>query len=279
MKRLVGSALVLLLMGGLMTAWGAESVQEAESSGMGLDNAFVELSAGQTMQPGEDSTWTANVGFNHGLALQRDWGLGFQWGGRVTLRDDEPDYLAGVGLFQRGVDFYGSQLMWGLQGFWQNTYQKVDLAHIKPTLGWQIDDTNYCGFTGLWGKNEDRAKFRVPWLYKQEGVNQAAAFWGVNWRDDLTTEFMGGYQFSDIDEPVLGLTLSWQRTDEMNLSLSGSSNFAGDYMATFGVGFDLGANSRTDRLIKVAQDDADDYTPLPIDSMTGPRYRTFRLWR
>lgn len=277
MKRLMGSVLVLLMLSGLMTASGAEPMEEAEPSGVGLDNAFVEMSAGQTMQPGEDSTWTYNVGFNHGLALQRDWGLGFQWGGRVTLRDDEPEYTAGVGLFQRDVDIFGSQMMWGLQGFWQNTYQKVDLAYVKPTLGWQLNDKHCFGLSGLWGKNEDRVKFRLPWLYKQEGVNQAGAFWGIDWQDDLTTEFMGGYQFNDIDKPVLGMTVAWQYAEALSLNLSGSSNFDGDYMALVGLCYDLGANGRTDRVINVAQDDEDDYTPLPLDSVTGPRYSTFKV--
>jgi len=284
MKRLMGSAVVLLFLSFFVVLQGAEETEGAQAMketrlGVTVENAFIEASAGYENQTGIDSTWTGNLGFNHGLPLNRDWGLGFQWGGRVTLRDDEPDWLAGVGVFQRGVDFNGYQMMWGLQGFWQNTHQKVDLAHIKPTLAWQVDDMNYWGLTGLWGKNEDRAKFRVPFLYKQEGVDQAAAFWGHRWREDLATEFMGGYQFNDIDEPVVGATLSWQLDPELSLNLSGSSNFAGDYLASVGVGFDLGANSRTDRLIKVTQDDADDYTPLPIDSMTQPRYNTVKLFR
>lgn len=271
--------LVVVLLAGMAAA--AEPTKQVmiETRFLEVNNAFFELSAGMARPVGQDATWTGDVGFNHGLPLVEDWGLGFQWGGKATLRDDEPDYLAGIGVFQRGLNVDSMQGMWGLQGFWQNTHDKVDLAYVKPTLGLQLNDRHCFSLTGMWGKNEDRAKFRIPWLHKQEGINQADAVWGMRHSDKLSTELIAGYQFGGVDRLRLGGSLAWRLDDAYSLVMGGSGNFKGNYAASIGLCLDLGANSRTDRLIKVRQDDPDDYTPLPLDGPTGPRFRDFKIFK
>jgi hypothetical protein len=245
------------------------------------ENALAEIGVGW-MDPDElwEPTWTVSAGCNAGFALKRDWGLGWQIGGKVTLRDDEPDWLAGVGVFQRGLtcELTGLDAMWGLQGFWLNTDQDADLAVIKPTLGWQLNDDDYVGLSGLWGKNEDTAHFCVPWLYRTQGMNMAGAFWGHNWGSGLSTELLGGYQFDDLKKPMGGLALSWNISDKLSLNASGSGNFTGDYATSIGLGIDLGKKGRSPVLTYVRRQDEDDYTPLPLGGISLPLRVTHRIF-
>lgn len=277
--RHVFVAAVFALLAGTAVAGEAPSQVMVESRIVEINNAYTELSTGMARPVGQDATWTVGLGFNHGLALAKDAGLGFQYGGKAMLRDDEPDWLTGIGLFQRSAVFDSTPGMWGLQGFWQNTHDKVDLAYVKPTLGLGINDRNYLALTGVWGKNEDRAKFRTPWLHRQEGINQADAVWGFHHSEKVTTELVAGYQFGGVDEIKLGGALAWRLDNVRSIVAEGSGNFDGNYGASIGLSFDLGAKSRSDRLFNIKQDGPDDFTPLPLDGATGPRFRDFKLFR
>lgn len=244
-----------------------------------MDNSFVDMDAGMQKPAGDLSTWQAGLSYNQGMPLYRDWGLGAQLGASVTLRDDEPDWLGCAGLFQRGSNIGGRDTLWGLQGFWVNTHYKADLAFVKPSFGMALNPMSYCVLSGIWGKNEESLFLDVPWLHKQEGINEASLVYGRQFNDNLSGEFLGGYQFSAVDEPIVGTKFVYRVNDALTFNVGGVSNFAGEYNASAGLGWDLGRRGRTDKLTRVSRDGDDDYTPLPIGNLSMPRFSTVKLWR
>ncbi len=138
---------------GACTALAQEEAAAPESPA-NTENLFVEVGGGAMLPEGEDSTSLCYGAVNYGFPLSDVLKLGAQVGGKLTLRDNDPDWLAPAGLFQREVPLGTTNTAWAIQGVYQNTWEKADLFSIKPTFGIAPDKSDYLAVTGVVGLNE-----------------------------------------------------------------------------------------------------------------------------
>lgn len=260
-----------------VTAHGAEG--GAAQAGDGTwDNTLIDFGGGYMKPNDQDSTPAPSVGINMGfpLPILTDWDLGWQIGGRGTFRDDDPDWLGSVGLFRRTTTSGGKPLLWGFQGFYQNTHAKADLISTRSTYGIGINDKCSLSLVYTHAVNEEHVKRDVNSGFKtnQQPVEEAALLLGHQFNDDLRAEALAGFQFDDIDQPVLGLGVAFRRDEKMNFNVVANSNFDGDYSVRLGLSFDLGARGRSSHQTYVHADADGDYTPLPVDGLATIRYNT-----
>jgi len=243
------------------------------AGGGDLENLFVETGAGVMMPDGEDPTSLYYAAINYGLAASPEWGVGAQIGGKGTLRNDDPDWLAQAGLFQRNLDFGMGKGAWSLQGVSQNTWMHADLISLKPTVGVELDKTNYLALTGLWGLNDETVK-RSGGKVVQQPVDTAMLLWGATWMDSIRTEVGGGYEFQDVDTTILGLHAGYAFDKMTSLNLTGAADFRGNYYVALALGFDLGDNGRNATFNNITTEGGNDYTPFPLGSLPIMFYET-----
>lgn len=261
MKRgiiLVCAVLVLACTG---VAQDAPPVEAADPAG--VENLHAETGIGWMMPPGEPTaTGLVYGGLNYGFPISNIIRLGGQVGGRVTVRDNDPDWLVSAGVFQREIRMGATNAAWAIQGVYQNTWAKADLVSLKPTFGVEISDYDYLALTGVWGLNDETVSGGT-----QQAADQVMLLWGAEWSDDFRTEIGGGYEFQDIDEIILGVHVGYALDSTMNLNWTGAMDFAGNYYTALALGFDIGATGRNATFNNVTQKTDSDYTPLPLGSL------------
>ncbi len=260
MRRvLLGLCLALLSAG---TVLGQEPVAGVAGPGGGyVDNLFIEAGAGAMMPADEDSTALAYGAVNYGFPIVDEWNLGVEAGGKLTLRDNDPDWLASLGIFQR--QFLGYNAAWSVQAVYQNTWDHADLMSLKPVAGMALDDMNYLALTGVIGLNEEHVERGIEPV-TQQPLDQAMLLWGATWTDAIRTEVGAGYAFGEVDAMTLGVHAGYQLTSMVSVNLTGQADFEGNYYAALALGFDLGETSANATFNNVT---GTGYTPFPLGSL------------
>lgn len=261
MRRTVLALVLVLAWGGVALCQQAAPPQEKAEVGGIVDNLFGEVGGGMMMPAGEDKTADIYGALNYGFPVLSDEGLGAQVGTKLTARDNDPDWLATGGFFQRGVKVGDVEGAWALLGNYERTWQQADLWALKPVMGVGLDKSNYLALTGLWGLND-----RTVDTGTQQITDQTMLLWGLNCSEELTTELGGGYQFGDVDRIQAGIHAGYMLTEMMSLNGTLALNTEGDYYFALSVGFDLGANGANATLNKIMTG-AKDFTPFPMGSL------------
>jgi len=258
-------AIVLCAVLALACAGLAQEAQPAEEAAApaGVENLHAEAGVGWMMPP-EEPTATGLVygGLNYGFPICDIIRLGGQVGGRLTLRDNDPDWLVSAGVFQREVKIKTTNTAWAVQGVYQNTWAKADLISLKPTFGVEIGDYDYLALTGVWGLNDENVSGGT-----QQPADQVMLLWGAEWSEEFRTEIGGGYEFQDIDEIILGVHAGYALDSMTSLNWTGAMDFAGNYYTAVALGFDIGATGRNATFNNITQKSESDYTPFPVGSL------------
>ena len=237
-------------------------------------NLFVDTGGGLMLPDGEDSTPLYYAAINYALPAIPEYGVGGQIGGKFTLRDNDPDWLAQAGLFQRGVDYGFAEGAWSLQGVYQNTWLKADLLSLKPTFGFELDESNSLAVTGIWGIREETVGRFAGGKVVQQTVDTAMLLWGASWNDALRTEVGAGYEFQDVDSVLLGLHAGYTLNDMTSVILTYSFDFEDNYYAAAGLSFDLGEKGRNATFNNISVVGNNAYTPFPLGSLPVMFYET-----
>ncbi len=247
----------------------AEPAAEPAVQPTGVENLFAEVGGGYMMPEGEDSTSLVYGALNYGFPIVDIVRVGGQVGGKLTLRDHDPDYLASLGVFQRGVKVNTVNTAWAIQGIYQNTWAKADLISIRPTWGVELGDYDYLAVTGIWGLKDEKTSEGV-----QQPVDTALLLYGAEWSDKVRTELAGGYAFSNVESILLGVHCGMAIDEVTSLNLTGSVDFEGNYYAAVSVGFDLGGTGRNATFNNISMTSETDYTPFPLGSLPVMFYET-----
>ncbi len=274
MRRGILAGMVLLAMCGIVWAQeeAAPAPAEAVASGPGIDNLFIEAGGGVMMPDGEDPTPLGYVAANFGYPVLDQYGLGGQVGAKLTARNEDPDFLLSAGMLQRGVDLGSTNGAWSMQLMYQRTWEQADLFIVKPTLGVDIDKSNYLALTGVWGLNDRTVG--PGGSITQQPTDQALLMWGSMWDDVVTTEIGAGYEFQDVDSMLIAAHAGYQLSNVTNVNFTGVMDFEGNYCYGVSFGFDLGGNRRNATLNNITKRDANDYTPFPLGSLPVMFYET-----
>jgi hypothetical protein len=273
MKRLLVTCSLVVL--AAVPAGGQETGMEVDRGASAydqLDNLWLAAGAGYMMPDDQDSTWLFFGTLNYGFPLYDDWGLGWQAGGQVLFRDDDPDWTGALGLFQREAPLEIQreagleEVAWALQGLYVRTHNDADLAGLKPVVGAYLDDINYLVLTGIWGINDENVSRTPPEVV--ELVDQAMLAWGTRWMDGaLRTEVGGGYAFGNVEEAIVGAHAGWNITEIMSVNVTGQMDLEGNYYAALSLGFDLGADGANASFNNMAIREGTRYTPFPIEGL------------
>jgi len=275
MRRVISVLLLVLACGGVALSQAAPAAKEkaapapAASAGGIVDNLFLEFGVGAAMAPGEDKTPLASGAVNYGFPILADAGLGGQVGTRLTVRNYDPDWLVSAGFFQRGLDLGFANFAWALQGNYERTWEQADLFSLKPTMGIDLDKTNYLALAGVWGLNDKGICEGT-----QQNATQAMLLWGACWTDKVATEIGAGYQFDDIDRIQAGVHAGFMLDKMTSINATLTLNTQGDYFAGLSLGFDLGGNGRNATLNNVMTAGGNDFTPFPMGSLPVLSYET-----
>jgi hypothetical protein len=216
---------------------------------------------------GEDSTGLVYGSANYGFPIADVVRLGGQIGGRVTARDNDPDWLASAGIFQRGVQLGTADTAWAVQGVYQDTWAKADIISLKPTFGVQVREYDYVAVTGVWGITEEHVGPAT-----QQPVDQAMLLYGAEWNDQLRTEVGAGYEFQNLDTIQLGAHAGYMLDKTTSINCTYAADFEGNYYAALSLGFDMGGTGRNATFNNVKSDDG--YTPFPMGSLPVVFYET-----
>lgn len=257
-----GIIAVCLVLLGACAAFG----QEAAPAPAGIENLFVEIGGGSMLPHGEDSSWLAYGSANYGLPLIDTIGVGAQVGGKIGMRDDEPDWLVSAGLFQRDLAIGNATVAWAVQGIYQNTWLTADLVSVKPTLGVEIDPDNSLAVTGIIGLNDENVLYGgVPVV--QQPIDQAMLVWGAEWAGNIRTELGAGYAFQDIDSIMVAVHGGYMLNDCMNINVTAAFDMDDSYYAAAALGIDLGSTGRNATFNNISRKGKSDYTPFPLGSL------------
>jgi hypothetical protein len=250
---------------------------EAGKAGL-LDNLFLELGAGYQEPAGEDGTAFGVLGANWGVPLTRNSdgiALGLQLGGDVTFREDDPQWGLTFGPFARNLKVGDRQAALALLVDYTRTAFDNDLWALRPIAGVMLNEKDGVGLTGTAHLNRDSSTSGTT-IVRQQAIDRVDAFWNRDWNGALATEISIGCQFSHIDEAVFGGQLVCGLNPNVDLSVGGEVNTAGDFVIGARVSYHFGSTGRHDSIHNIGGSGKSLYTPFPKRRLTSLAHETRR---
>jgi hypothetical protein len=98
-----------------------------------------------------------------------------------------------------------------------------DIVALRTIAGITITKQDSIALAGVIGLNDDKEEFDNR-IIRLEATDRIQAIWTREWTDRITTEFSGGYQFSDVDEGFGGAQIVYGLNNYMDVALGGEIN-------------------------------------------------------
>jgi len=229
-------------------------------------NLFLDFTNGGLNEPGADATAFSSLGFNYGfpLGIHEDIHLGWQFGGDMTLREEqrfEADITTG-GLI-RDIDI-GEDMRAGgaILGDYRHSHEHADLGGLRFVAGFSTKNGHHLGVRGAYPLNSEVITRTATFQETQEFTTRHDAFWGYDFDGRLGTEVSVGYMADDVNEVVFGVQASYSLNDFLAVAPMGEINTGGDYAVGVSLVYDFGGSRRRSTLTHFGRRAADDFTPF-----------------
>lgn len=229
-----------------------------------IDGLFLDLTAGALNEPGKRATAMGSVGFNYGVPLVPDLGLGLQIGGDATIEEGGEHALDGTtGLFLRGLDI-GDELQLGgaFLGDYRHTIDDADLFSLRGIVGISTGAGVHIGARAVYPLNNDTIERTAGTKTTEEITTRHDVFVGQEFSSDFGAEISVGYQADDVDAMIFGLNVSWALDPFLSVAPMAEMNTDGDYSVGLSLIYDFGGTQRSSTLSRFGRRSADDYTPF-----------------
>jgi hypothetical protein len=254
------------------------SLPAPAEEGKWTDNLFLDGAGGFEKPTGEDSTAFGSIGVNLGLPILPNqdhngvaWGL--QLGGDIKFREDNPEYDITVGVFARNLVVRDQQAAVAMLMDYRHSAYHHDIFALRPIAGITLTKQDSIALTGVIGLNDDKEEFDNR-IIRVETTDRIQAIWTREWTDRITTEFSGGYQFSDVDEGFGGAQIVYGLNKHMDVAVGGEINGNGNYSAGITFSYHVGGLGRHASVHNIRSSGAGFYTPFPKRSFPAMWHKT-----